>query len=416
MRRGLRHPAREVAKPDPLTVSEVTRRIKGLLETGIGAVTVEGEVSGIKTSPSGHVYFSLKDEYALLDAVVWKSAATRMGDLPADGEKVLAKGRLAVYEPRGRYQLVVTSFLKTGAGDLWRRFEELKTKLAAEGLFDSERKVPLPESPKTVGIVTSAAGAALRDMLKILRRRAPNLRIVVAPASVQGKGAAAEIAAALAALDDWGGADVVVVGRGGGSLEDLWAFNEEAVARAIAAMRTPVVSAVGHETDFTIADFVADARAATPSEAAERIAPDQGRLRERIAHAAAMLTRALSGAVRDRRTRLEGVAARQAYRRPLDMYMTLWQRLDEAASRLDAAARRNLDQVGNRVEIAAARLQGLSPLDVLSRGYAVVLDRVGNPLVDAADAAIGDGITAILRRGGLTARVDGVEPGEPEKG
>ncbi|MDR1612982.1 MAG: exodeoxyribonuclease VII large subunit [Planctomycetota bacterium] len=406
MRRGLRHPTRETAKSDTLTVGELTRRIKGLLETGIGPVTVEGEISGMKVSPSGHIYFSLKDSFALIDAVVWKSSAPRSGDLPRDGEKVLARGRIAVYEPRGKYQLVVASFLKAGAGDLWRRFEELKNRLAAEGLFDEGRKVPLPALPKTVGIVTSASGAALRDMLKILRRRAPNLRVVLAPAAVQGKGAAAEIAGALLALDAWGGADVVIVGRGGGSIEDLWAFNEEPVARAIAAMRTPVMSAVGHETDFTIVDFVADARAATPSEAAERIAPDQAHLGSRIAQAALALSRALSGKVRNWRVRLEGVAGRTVYRRPLDLYMSGWQRLDEIAGRLDASVRRSLDGGANRVEVACARMRSLSPREVLSRGYAVVTGVDGRPLTDAAEVGPGDGIVATLRKGKLRATVE----------
>ena len=415
MRRGLGHPVRAAARGDEgeeaLSVGELTRRIKALLEGTVGPVTVVGEVSGIKASPSGHVYFSLKDPLALLDCVVWRSTAVRIRDLPRDGAKVTVRGKLAVYEPRGRYQLVVTSFVSdAGKGDLWRKFEELKEKLAAEGLFSPERKKPLPESPKTVGIVTSPTGAALRDILKILSRRAPNLRVVVSPCLVQGREAGADIVRAIEAIDRWGGADVLIVGRGGGSLEDLWPFNEEAVARAIAGAGTPVVSAVGHETDFTIADFVADVRAATPSEAAERIAPDQAHLRGRIAHAAAVLSRALSGTLRERRQRLEGAAAHPAFRRPLDLFMPKWQRMDEAMSRLALAMDRKLVQARNRTDLAEARLRGLSPLKVLERGYAVVLDADGKAILDAKATAKGDRITAVLHKGRIGAVAEEIIP------
>ncbi len=409
MRRGLGHPSRPVAKrPDdaPLSVGELTRRIKALLEGTVGAVAVEGEVSGIKASPSGHIYFALKDSVALVDCVIWRSSAMRMGELPKDGTKIVAKGKLTVYEPRGRYQLVVASLSgEADKGELWRRFEALKEKLAAEGLFDPARKKPLPVSPRTVGIVTSAGGAALRDILKILSRRAPNLRVVVSPCLVQGREAAADIAAAIRRLDEWGGADVAVVARGGGSMEDLWPFNEEAVARAVVAMKTPVVSAVGHEVDFTIAEFVADARAATPSEAAERIAPDQSHLRGRIRHAAMVLSRALAGLVRERRQRLLGVAGRQAFRRPLDLFMPKWQRVDEAYDGLTTEMRSRLAAAGKRLELAETRLAGLSPLAVLSRGYAVVLGPDGKALVRADAVKEGDRISAILHEGKVEAVV-----------
>ncbi len=427
MRRGLGHPERPSAPAsapsrggaDVLTVSELTRGIRTLLEGRIGAVAVKGETAGLKASPSGHVYFSLKDGAALVDCVLWRSAAQRLRHLPADGTNVTVRGKLTVYEPRGRYQLVVTSIAAdSGKGDLWRRFEELKERLAAEGLFDPGRKRDLPGAPRTVGIVTSPSGAALRDMLKILARRAPNVRVVLSPSPVQGEGAAEEMARALERLDRWGGADVVIVGRGGGSLEDLWAFNEEPVARAIAAMRVPVVSAVGHETDFTIADFVADARAATPSEAAERIAPDQSQLRGRMAHAAVALSRALSGAVRERSEALRGILRRRAYRRPEELFAPRWQRLDELTGRFGTAASERLRRAANRMDVAEARLRGMSPLAVLERGYAVALDAEGRAIVDAEQVREGDRVTALLHRGSIRARVEEIRAagGSAERG
>lgn len=415
MRRGLRHPTRPAASSggdEPLSVTELTRRIKALLETSIAAVSVSGEISGLKESPSGHVYLSLKDENALVDAVIWRSSAMKMRDLPRDGEQVTARGKLTVYEPRGRYQLVITSFQAAGKGDLWRKFEELKEKLAAEGLFDAERKVSLPAAPRVLGIVTSPTGAALQDMLKIIRRRAPGLRVVVAPCLVQGREAAGEIAAALDSLDRWGGADIIIVGRGGGSLEDLWPFNEEIVARAIARAKTPVVSAVGHETDFTIADFVADARAATPSEAAERVAPDQAWQRGRVAHAALVLSRALAGQTRELRQRLLGLARAAAFRRPRDMFMPKWQRLDETLSDLGSGMERKLTVADNRLRLLQARMDGLSPFAILARGYAIVTDAGGKPVVDAEKVALGSVVAARLHRGGLTAEVRSISPAE----
>lgn len=409
MRRGLRMPTRSEERQPAgevfFTVTEITRRIKSLLEGTIPNISVEGEISGLKASPSGHIYFCLKDNAALIDAVVWRSAAMKLKDIPKDGEKVVARGKITVYEPRGRYQLVVTSFQTSGKGDLWRKFEELKEKLAAEGLFDQERKVPIPESPKTIGIVTSPTGAALQDILKIVRRRAPGMKVVVSPALVQGKGSAVDIASAVQKLDSWGGADVIIVGRGGGSLEDLWSFNEEAVARAIASAKTPIVSAVGHETDFTIADFVADARAATPSEAAEKIAPDQNYLRGRVAHAATVLARALSGQIREQRERLSGMSRMRAYNRPLDMFMPLWQRLDDTSSDYRTIMERKLEQADNRVRLASTRLEAMSPFSVLARGYAVALDSHGKPITDSTSVHPCDKVTVKVHRGKFGAAI-----------
>ncbi|MDR1533621.1 MAG: exodeoxyribonuclease VII large subunit [Planctomycetota bacterium] len=410
-RPAAKEPAAPESAPEALTVSELTRRIKALLEGSAGSLAVKGEVSGLKASPSGHVYFSLKDAAALIECVIWRAAAERIGKLPRDGDRVVARGRLSVYEPRGRYQLTVSSFAAgAGKGDLWLKFEEIRARLAAEGLFDPGRKKGLPAFPRAVGIVTSPSGAALRDMLKILARRAPGVRAILAPCQVQGSGAAGDIVRALECLDRWGGVEVIVVGRGGGSLEDLWPFNEEAVARAIAGARTPVVSAVGHETDFSLADFAADVRAATPSEAAERIVPDRADLFARLAAAAARLTRAVSLPAGNGRERLLRAIARRPYRRPEDLLMIRWQRLDDALAVLAAGAAAFLASGRRRLETAEARLSGLSPRGILSRGYALILDRDGRPLLDSGQTAAGDSIRAILHRGGLEAVVEKTLP------
>ncbi len=419
MRRGLGHPTRPPTPrqaDEPISVSELTRTIKSLLEGSVGTVAVEGEVTGLKPSPSGHIYFCLKDSQALVDCVIWRSAAGRLRQLPQNGSKIVARGKLTVYEPRGRYQLVVTSIASdAGKGDLWQKFEELKQKLAEEGLFAPERKRSLPESPKTIGIVTSPHAAALRDILKILSRRAPNLRVVVSPCQVQGKDAAPDIAFALKRMDRWGGADVVIVGRGGGSLEDLWPFNEEVVARAIANMSVPVVSAVGHETDFTIADFVSDARAATPSEAAECIAPDQRQMRGRINHTAMVLSRALSGLVRERKHQLSSVARCQLYRRPMDMFQNRWQRLDDTAESMRSSMQICLSQSNRRIDVLHARMGGLSPLAVLSRGYAVVQGPDGKAILNADQVKPGDAIRALVHEGAINAIVAGNDGEQVQK-
>ena len=389
-----------------LGVGELTRRIKSLLENSLGTVAVRGEVSGLKASPSGHVYFSLKDASALIDCVLWRSAAERIGRLPGNGDIAALRGRLGVYEPRGRYQLTVSSFVDeaAGKGDLWLRFEETRNRLAAEGLFDPGRKKKPPPSPGTVGIATSPSGAALRDMLKILARRAPGVRTVISPCLVQGREAGSDIVRALSLLERWGGADLIIVGRGGGSLEDLWPFNEEEVARFIAGMRTPVISAVGHETDFTLADFAADARAATPSEAAERAVPDRSELLGRVAGTARRLAAALAGLAREKRERLAGAARSRVFRRPEELFMPRWQRLDEAFSRQEAGAEALLAAARNRLAAAETRLSCLSPREVLARGYALALRADGTAIVNPSLISEGEPATVIVHGGGFEAR------------
>ncbi|HWP99936.1 MAG TPA: exodeoxyribonuclease VII large subunit, partial [Vicinamibacterales bacterium] len=286
------------------TVAELTREIGELLERRYLDVWVEGEISNCRAWNTGHLYFTLKDETAQIRAVMFRSAVRYLRFTPEDGLHVVARGRVAVYDPKGEYQLVCEHLEPKGYGARQVAFEQLKRRLQAEGLFDAARKRPLPTLPRRIGIVTSLDGAAIRDMLKVLRRRYPNLHIVIRPTRVQGEGAAAEIARALADMGRFGGVDVIIVGRGGGSAEDLWAFNEEAVARSIAAAPVPVISAVGHEIDVTIADFVADVRAPTPSAAAEMVVARKDEYCARIDRLAERLRAAARRAVDRRRARV----------------------------------------------------------------------------------------------------------------
>jgi exodeoxyribonuclease VII large subunit len=316
------------------TVSELTAGIKGALEGAFPAVWVEGEISNLRVPSSGHAYFTLKDEGAQISAVLFRSRGRRVRFEPEDGMRVLAFGALDVYAARGQYQLVVELMEPQGLGALQLAFEQLKRKLEAEGLFDDGRKRKLPVYPRVIGIVTSPTGAAIRDMLNIIGRRFGDLRILIAPVRVQGDGAAAEIVQALVNLQEMAELDVIVVGRGGGSIEDLWAFNEEAVARAIVACRVPVISAVGHETDFTIADFVADLRAPTPSGAAELVVREKLAVVARLADLYDRLTQAITADVTAHRERLEFLTRRRVLTDPTRPLRDLYRRLDDLQGRL----------------------------------------------------------------------------------
>ncbi len=397
-------------EPHVYTVAEITRRIKELLETGFPAVWVQGEVSNFTRAASGHLYFTLKDEHAQLKAVMWRSRAVRLRFELHDGLDVVAAGPLEVYEPRGTYQLIVEEIVPRGLGPLELAFRQLCEKLAAEGLFDQARKRPLPLVPRRVAMVTSPAGAALRDMLQVTRRRWPAARIVIVPTAVQGAGAAAEIAAALrvaASLED---VDVIITGRGGGSLEDLWAFNEEIVARAIYASPVPVVSAVGHEVDVSIADLVADRRALTPSEAAEIVFPDCRDMSARLAHLGRRLASAVHRRLNEARIRLDSLSSRRVLSRPLDRIHDLATRLDELDVRLRQAVSRRLERGRHDVAKLAASLDALSPLKVLERGYSLTRRHPEGTIVrHAEDVRPGDRIETLLSRGRLTSRVENVE-------
>ncbi|MBC7188215.1 MAG: exodeoxyribonuclease VII large subunit [Calditrichaeota bacterium] len=399
------------------TVSELTREIKVLLETTIPVVWVEGEVSNFKLHTSGHMYFSLKDENAQIAAVMWRGRNAGLRFIPEDGMKVLVQGRVTVYEKRGNYQLDVLRLQPAGVGELQLAFEQLKNRLRQEGLFAEERKRPIPRFPERVGIVTSATGAALQDILNISRRRLPGIELILRPVLVQGEGAAEDIARAIAEFNEYGQVDVIIVGRGGGSLEDLWAFNEEIVARAIYASRIPVVSAVGHEVDFTIADFVADLRAPTPSAAAELVVPDRQQLAQNLRAHIARAYQAIASQLSRGRERLNAVRASYGFRRPEDIVHQHQQRLDDVTRMLSTSISHLLALSRQRQQGLAMRLESLGPQAVLARGYAICfrLDS-GEVVRTGAQVAEGEAVGVQLFRGRIAAQVTKVEPEAELKG
>lgn len=388
------------------SVTEITREIKRVIRDGFGVLWVEGEISGYKHHSSGHHYFTLKDAGAQLSCVMWRGSAARLNFRPADGVAVQAWGNLDVYESSGRYQLIVTLLRPTGIGDLQRAFEALKVRLKADGLFALERKRELPAYPERVGVVTSADGAAWHDMHTVAMRRWPAAELRLAPVAVQGTGAAAEIAAAISKFseDDW--AEVIVTGRGGGSLEDLWAFNEEVVARAIFNSRIPVVSAVGHEVDFTIADFVADVRAPTPSAAMEILLPDRAEVAETIVGLKLRLARLRTEHLRDLRRRIARLAEHWALRQPVNLVNMAQQRIDEQRLRLSTAFGRLLRERSRSVARVQELLHLFRPQAVLQRGYAIVRDNAGAVVRDADALAMHDRLRIAFARGGVVARVE----------
>lgn len=440
------------------SVSDITRRIKQTLEDEVGCIWVEGEISNFKVYSSGHAYFSLKDSKAQLSAVLFAGSRSGVaaGARLEDGQKIRAYGEITVFENRGQYQLIVRKAEPLGDGELMQRFAELKQKLETEGLFAPERKRPLPMLPQRIGMVTSATGAVIHDMLNVLSRRFPNMQIRLAPVKVQGVGAAAEIAAAVALFNracgrdsEWP-ADVLIVGRGGGSLEDLWAFNEEIVARAVAASEIPVISAVGHETDFSLCDFAADVRAPTPSAAAELVVAPKSELEQDIAQYA----RALEQALRQRAAMLEGrlAAARASrfLRQPQQITERFAQQIDTLAMRLNHATRQRVQMERNRTERAAGRLSMvrerqarqletrldlnarrldmacrqrlerlrtqvagmerqlalLSPLAVLERGYSLTRSADGRLVRSMMDITAGDVLATQVKDGVISSRVE----------
>ena len=443
-----RAPARDIS-----TVSELTRQIRRLLESNHDEVWVEGELANYRLWKTGHLYFTLRDEQAQLKGVMFRSAARQLQFTPEDGLRVVARGRVTVYEPKGEYQIVCEHLRPQGLGALQIAFDQLKKTLEAEGLFAAGQKLPLPLLPRQIGIVTSSDGAALRDILQVLTRRHPTAHVVIRPVRVQGDGAAAQIASGINQLSQEKGVDVIIVARGGGSLEDLWAFNEEPVARAIAAATVPVISGVGHEIDVTIADMVADTRAPTPSAAAEIVVAGRDELVGRINQLAERLRSTIGDAMRRRRTcvlelercpGLTGWPARLALRgrhaAELTHAMTLavrrtlvnrdrhlrntrlrlekhepGRRLESTRTRLVAAnerlgsvVTRNLEGLQGQLRDLTGRLDALSPLAVLGRGYAVCWH--GNPpaiVRDTASVPVGDVLSITLHRGGLTCTVTG---------
>ena len=399
---------------EPLSVSELNARIKGLIESDpvLGSVYVRGELSNYKVYPSGHHYFTLKDAESSLRCVMFRSAASKLRFRPESGMRVTAWGRVAVYPRDGAYQLYCEGLMPEGAGDLQVAYEQLKAKLVAEGLFDPAHKKPIPRYPERIAVITSSAGAAVHDIIRVLRKRWPVAKVVLLPVRVQGVEAPPEIAGALRYANKYRVADVIITGRGGGSIEDLWAFNDERVARAIYASELPVISAVGHEPDVTIADFVADLRAATPSNAAELVAPDVSELRDAIRSAAARLDQAIDRGLTQRRTALTELASRRVMQSPTGFIDQRRLELDSIRLRLDAAATGRLHRERQEFARLAAKLDALSPLKVLGRGYSIALDAEGRAVREAAQLKAGDKLDLRLSRGGAKCLVESVYGGE----
>lgn len=390
------------------SVHNLVRTTHELLSEVFSFVWVRGEISDLRPSRQGHLYFTLKDEHAALPAVMFRGDAFRLGFDLQNGLDVMAGGAPGIYRERGQFQLVVRSLEAAGTGALAQAFADLKRRLEAEGLFDPARKRPLPRLPHRVGVVTSPTGSVIRDILDVSGRRHPGVDILVAPSRVQGEGAEQELAAALAALDERNDIDLVIIARGGGSLEDLWPFNTETVARAVAAMRLPVVSAVGHETDFTICDFAADLRAPTPSAAAELVFPDRAALLQDADREARRLQRAATLQLERHRAWL--AARMPRLRHPRERLEQLMLRLDERQRRLDLAMDRRLEAARWRLAGQAARLDSLSPLAVLSRGYGLVTDPEGRPRTRVRDMRAGESLLLHMVDGRIETEIRSVHP------
>lgn len=394
------------------SVSALTQYIKSMFQSEglLRNVSVEGELSNYKMYASGHCYFTLKDETASLKGVMFKSRARLLRFQPENGMKVVATGEVSVYERDGAYQLYVERLLPVGAGELSVAFEQLKARLAAEGLFNEEHKKPLPPFPRTIGIVTSLSGAVLRDIYRVSKRRDANVRLVLYPTLVQGEGAAAEIAAAIRFFNEKYPVDLLIVGRGGGSAEDLWAFNEEPVVRAIYDSVIPVISAVGHETDTTLSDYASDVRAATPSQAAELAVPETAALIRRIGECEMRLQKAVKSRLYYERERVERLGGFFLKRPPQVLLAERRQRLDMAAEALDRGMRRALLEKQHAFQVAAEKLEMLNPLHVIRRGYSVV-EKDGTAVRSVKELAAGDGILVRLADGSFDAVVGGLREG-----
>ncbi|MBN1122599.1 MAG: exodeoxyribonuclease VII large subunit [Anaerolineae bacterium] len=394
--------------PTRWTVGEITRYVRKLFELDyrLQELEVEGEISDLRIPGSGHAYFTLKDVDAQLRCVMWRSAVQAQSRMPEHGEKVIARGRVGVYEASGQYQLYCDQLYPAGQGDLHARFEALKAKLEAEGLFEQERKRAISELPHVIGVVTSPSTAALQDVLNVLKRRYPLARVVLSPTPVQGDAAPPQIVAALEAINTQTDVDVVLLVRGGGSLEDLWCFNDEQVARAAAASRIPVISGVGHEIDFTLADFAADLRAPTPSVAAELATPiTVDDLTAIVLEKRRLLGEYLSVAVSENRRRLDQLAYTLHYLSPGGKIDSARQSIDQLSERASSAMHRLLELQRAKLDGIRRALDAISPLSTLSRGYAIVSDQSGRVIGGAEGIQPGDLINVRLHRGRLTAEV-----------
>lgn len=401
----------------PLTVTQLNEYLRMQMEGDpvLANLYVRGELSNCTVPRSGHFYFTLKDSEAQVRGVMFKFRFSSLGFRPTDGMRVIVCGRVSVYSAGGQYQIYADEILADGVGSLALQFEQLKRKLEGEGLFDPARKKPLPLMPERIGVITSPTGAAVQDIRRILGRRFPCAEMILYPAQVQGEGAAEQLASGILFFNTYDLADVIIIGRGGGSMEDLWEFNSELLARTVAESRIPVISAVGHESDYTICDFVADRRAPTPSGAAEMAVPDQAELRIRLGHLAARMNQCIGRRLALERSSLAGLAGARALAKPEALLDPIRLKLDERGDRLDRAAARKLELLRAALAKECAGLEARNPLTVLARGYAVVT-KEGKALMHADNAAIGDRIGIRLSDGTLTACVTGVSAERTENG
>jgi exodeoxyribonuclease VII large subunit len=388
-----------------VSVHELVSAFREVVEAALPPCTVEGEISNCRRSPAGHWYLTLKDDQAEIAAVIWRSAAQRLRFEPKDGMHALASGSLQVYVARGTCQFVITRLLPQGVGELELAFRQLRDKLAAEGLFDDGRKRAIPMIPRRVALVTSPTSAAVRDMIQVMTRRWPPVQVIVVPVRVQGEGAAEDIARALRNVHRIPDVDVVITGRGGGSLEDLWCFNTEIVARAIAACRIPVVAAVGHEIDVSIADLVADRRALTPSEAAELVVPSAEELRDTLHHTAQRFRLSLRDRIDRARLKLSAIEARGVFQRPNSLIDQRRMECDDLSGRLVRGMTLHVERKRQGIAASAAALQALSPLQVLSRGYSLTQTSDGVIVTDFRQIAVGDQLSVTLHSGRILAEV-----------
>lgn len=390
-----------------LTVSQLNLFIKDIFNQipALNDIRIKGEISNFKHHTSGHMYMSIKDETGVLRAVMFRSSAMGLDFRPENGMQVIAEGRVGVYERDGQYQLYINSMVQDGKGNLFEQFEKLKKKLEAEGLFDPMTKKPIPEFPKRVGIATASTGAAVRDIINILSRRFPYADICLYPVLVQGDGAAESVCKAIEYFNENSAADVLIIGRGGGSMEDLWAFNEEILARAIFKSEIPIISAVGHETDFTIADFVADLRAPTPSAAAELAVPSGAELTHKFSTTGMRLANAANKIIEKRQLQLKVYADKQVMRDPMLKINEKGMQLDSVFRMFENVVKTAINEKKQTFGMAVSRLDGLSPLNTLNRGFSVIKDTDGKVIKSVADVKSGDDISVVVSDGEIKAMV-----------
>lgn len=393
-------------------VSEINHQVRLLLESSYGVLWIEGEISNFKFHSSGHMYLTLKDEKAQLPAVFFSRHNQGLRFELKDGLQVLAFGRLSIYEPRGQYQFYIERIEPKGIGALQLAFIQLKEKLEREGLFDTAHKKPIPKFPRVVGVITSPTGAAIQDILNVLNRRFSGTAVLLNPVQVQGQGAAEQIAKAIEEMNEFGQADVLIVGRGGGSLEDLWAFNEEIVARAVYASRIPVISAVGHEIDWTICDWVADLRAPTPSAAAELVVQNREELQKSLQDFGLRVRNSVLKILQDRREKLQNLCESYAFKQPLSVTQQYSQRVDELLRQLGNYLKSLVLHKAQAFQTLAGRLNALSPLAILERGYSLSFSQEGDLLKEAGRLKTGDLIRTKLWRGIVHSKVTTIEEEE----